>query len=180
MTSFTVRVTSRNSYIFLTHFTIYWSHDFFIHIFFLLQKKLPTSSPTTNTKPSCFDCCLRLMDESEKRLFNIWTRFLSWMNFSEQLNSSIGFPFPRSWVMSLTAISSDSMWNKPFLVYEIKLHFTIQIYTCALIIEPYHHPLCYMTYSWKCASAALRKFTKWVVVTGFQQPVNDISWIHVQ
>ena len=170
MTSITVRVTWRNSYIFLAHFRIYWSHCF-IHIFFLLQKKLPTSSPTTNTKPLCFDCCLRLMDESEKRLFNIWTRFLSWMNFSEQLNSSTGFPFPRSWMISLTAISSDSMWHKPFLVYKIKLHFTIQIETRPVIIEHDHLPVCYMTFRWKYASAAVRKFGVGVIYE-----YNTIKW----
>ena len=123
MTSVCVIVSWRNSYIFLAHFAINWSHDFFYLYFFpfflLLQKKLPASSPTMSTKPLCIDCCLKLMDESDKRLLNTWTRFLSWMNFSEQWNSSTGFPFPRSWMMSLPVISSDSVCYKPFLVYEI-------------------------------------------------------------
>ena len=131
VTSVTVWVTWRNSYIFLAHFAIHWRHNFFISIFFsfflLLQKKLPTSSPTTSTKSLCFDCCLRLVDESEKRLLNIWTRFLSWKKFSEQLNSSTGFSFPRSWMVSLPAISSDSVYRKPFLVYEIfTLHYSVR------------------------------------------------------
>ena len=143
---------------------MYWSH-FFFFCYGKKKKKLPISSPTTSIKPLCFDCCLQLMDESHKRLLNIWTRFVSWMNFSEQLNSSTGFPFRRSWMISLTAISSDSMWHKPFLIYEIKLHFTIQIDTCAVIIEHHHHPVCYMTFRWKHASAAVRKFGVGVIYT---------------
>ena len=47
-----------------------------------------------------------------------WTSPGNWIQ-------ALGFSFPRSWMMSLPAVFNDSMCCKTFLVYEIKLHFTI-------------------------------------------------------
>ena len=100
---------------------------YFSSFFLLLWKRLPTSSPTASTKI----CALTA----------VWVRngcstfepgpCAGWTSVSNSMNSSTGFLFPRSWMMSLPAISSDSVGSKPFLVFDtFTLHYSDRYMCC--------------------------------------------------